>query len=306
MALNYAEKWQEGLLDIIIQGTLCSPFVTTNVRWLDAKTFHFTQMSTAGFKNHSRNGGWNRGDYTQTDVPFTVQHDRDVEFLVDKADVDETNSTASIQNITSVFTKTQQVPETDATFFSKVAAIAKANSLNSATALSAYTVDNVYSKIKAAFGSPKMRRYKQMGGLICYVRSEIMDMLERSKELQKKIELTAVSSGGMSIETRITEVDGVTIMEVIDLDRFYDAFNFASADGGFVPVEGTSKQINILVATPMTAMLVPKIQSIYYFNPGEHTQGDGYLYQNRAMWDTFVMPNGKDGKVDSVFVDVEA
>ena len=43
--LNYAEQWSPELLDILIQGTLTSPFVTSNVRWLDAKTFHFTQMS---------------------------------------------------------------------------------------------------------------------------------------------------------------------------------------------------------------------------------------------------------------------
>ena len=96
--LNYAEQWSPELLAILIQGTLTSPFVTTNVRWLDAKTFHFTQMSVSGYKNHKRTGGWNTGEYNQKDVPYTVTHDRDVQFMVDKADVDETNQTASIQN----------------------------------------------------------------------------------------------------------------------------------------------------------------------------------------------------------------
>ena len=54
MALNYAEQWSPELLEILMQGTLTSPFVTSNVRWLDAKTFHFTQMSTSGYKNHNR------------------------------------------------------------------------------------------------------------------------------------------------------------------------------------------------------------------------------------------------------------
>lgn len=54
MALNYAEQWSSELLEILMQGTLTSPFVTSNVRWLDAKTFHFTQMSTSGYKNHNR------------------------------------------------------------------------------------------------------------------------------------------------------------------------------------------------------------------------------------------------------------
>ena len=123
--LNYAQVWEPELLEILMQGTLTSPFVTSNVKWLDAKTFHFTQMSVSGYKNHKRSGGWNSGTFNQKDVPFTLTHDRDVEFLVDKADVDETNATASIQNISRTFEQTQVVPEMDALFFSKVAKAAQ-------------------------------------------------------------------------------------------------------------------------------------------------------------------------------------
>lgn len=118
MALNYAQQWSPELLEILIQGTITSPFITSNVKWVGARTFHFTQTSTSGFKNHNRNGGWNKGSFAQKDVPYTVEHDRDISFLVDKADVDETNATASIQNISRVFEQTQVAPETDALFFS--------------------------------------------------------------------------------------------------------------------------------------------------------------------------------------------
>ena len=69
---NYAEQFSPDLLEILVQGTLTSPFITSNVKWVGARTFHFTQMSTSGFKNHNRNGGWNKGKYVQTDVPFTL------------------------------------------------------------------------------------------------------------------------------------------------------------------------------------------------------------------------------------------
>lgn len=52
--LNYAQQWAPELLQILTQGALTSPFIIPNVRWLDAKTFHFTQMSTTGYKNHKR------------------------------------------------------------------------------------------------------------------------------------------------------------------------------------------------------------------------------------------------------------
>lgn len=175
MALNYAEQWSPELLEILMQGTLTSPFVTSNVRWLDAKTFHFTQMSTSGYKNHSREGGWNKGTYTQTDVPYTLTHDRDVEFMVDKADVDETNATASIQNISRIFEQTWVVPETDALFFSKVAQAAqKTEGYHGSTAASAYTKAKVFGMLKDILAKGKLRRYKANGTLIMYVTSSYL------------------------------------------------------------------------------------------------------------------------------------
>lgn len=319
MALNYAEQWSPELLEILMQGTLTSPFVTENVRWLDAKTFHFTQMSTSGYKNHSRNGGWNTGKYVQTDVPFTLTHDRDVEFLVDKADVDETNQTASIQNISRVFEQTQVVPETDALFFSKIAQKAQATTgYHSSTAATQYTKAKVFGMLKDILTKGKLRRYKANGSLIMYVTSAIMDALEQSTEFTRKIEMTQIAEGGLGIETRVTDIDGVPIMEVIDDERFYDAFDWEPEDGGFAPVAHVdadaendveavtgSHKINVLVACGQTCKIVPKISSIYYFAPGAHTKGDGYLYQNRSLSDVFVFPNGRDGKIDSIYVDVD-
>lgn len=302
--INHAEVWQPELLEIMNQNALCSPFITTNVRWLDAKTFHFTSMSTSGFKSHDRNGGWNRGTFKQIDHPYTVTHDRDIEFLVDKADVDESNATASIQNIAHTFTETQSAPEKDALFFSKTAAKAKELAgYHSETPVSAWTPANVFSKLKTILASGKLRRYKNKG-LIMYVDSFIMDLLERSDEFTRNISVTQVTDGGTGIETRVTDIDGVTLMEVIDNETFYDAFDFEGDEGGFVPAVGAHK-INVLVATPMTTKVVPKISSIYHFAPGAHTQGDGYLYQERELSDVFTFPNGKDGKIDSIFVDID-
>jgi hypothetical protein len=297
--------WSPEILEILIQGSLTSPFVTSNVKWLNAKSFHFTQQSTSGYKNHKRSGGWNAGTYAQDDVVFTCDHDRDVEFLVDKADVDETNSTASAQNISKTFETTQVVPEVDALFFSKIAQTAQATEgYSSKTATSSWTKENVYSKLKTILASGKLRRYRARGSLITYVSSQIMDLLEQSTEFTRKIELTQIAEGGIGIETRVTELDGVPLMEVIDDERFYDNFNWEPDEGGFEPATGAHK-INVLVACGETCKIVPKLESVYFFEPGSHTKGDGYLYQNRSLSGVFVFPNGKDKKIDSVFVDVD-
>ena len=167
--------------------------------------------------------------------------------------------------------------------------------------------------LKDILAKGKLRRYKANGSLIMYVSSAIMDALEQSTEFTRKIEMTQIAEGGMGIETRVTDIDGVPIMEVVDDERFYDAFDWEPENGGFAPqkkvAEGTpvtgAHKINVLVACGQTCKIVPKISSIYYFDPGAHTEGDGYLYQNRSLSDVFVFPNGRDGKVDSVYVDVD-
>lgn len=296
--INYAEKYSSQILESIQQGALTTPFITSNVEWMDAKTFHFTQINTSGYKDHSRNGGWNRGTVTQKDKSFTVEHDRDVEFLVDAADIDESAQTASIENVTNSFVNDNQIPEIDAYAFSKIAAEAATAELVEEADLSTWTAENVCSKLVNLLGKGNLKLYRQRGTLIGYVRSEIMDLIANSKELSKSVEIVNLA-GPMSIETRVARINGVPLIEVIATERFYDSFEF---EEGFAPTSSTSKAINVLFAAADMVHTVPKISSIYYFPRGSHTQGDGDLYQNRSLWDTFVFPNGLTGKVDSVFV----
>lgn len=356
MALNYAEIWSPELLPIKIQEALTSPFLVPNVKWLGAKSFHFTQMSVSGYKNHSRAGGFNAGTFTQADNEYKVEFSRDIKFLIDKADVDETNATASIQNIARVFQTTQATPEMDAYFFSKVAQKALTiEDLNSSTAVATFEASNVLTRLKGMIA--KVKKYRR--SLIVYVASHIMDKLELSTQLQRKIEMTQIADGGIGIETRYTMIDGVPIFEVIDEDRFYDKFNFNPTDGGFEPIakiaivytktedvalatgkvyytrsgsEGAyvytkvatpdvaniatyyevttqpvtgSKKINVLIASTETTLTVPKISSIYFWEPGAHVEGDGWLFAQREDYDTFVFPNGKNNVIDSIYVDVD-
>lgn len=297
--INHAEKYERELIATYIDESYVPQFVATNTNWLDAKNFHFTNLIVGGYGNHALTGGWNRKEVVETDKVFTVKQDRDVEFFLDKREVDESNQTATIQNVSSKFEQTQATPEKDAYFFSKVASEAVTAGLSSSTAIADYTKANVLTKIKELIG--KVKRYRNKG-LTVYVRTEIMDLLSASEELSHSIDVASLSANdGKAIQTRITVIDGTPIVEVIDDDRFYSAFNFTD---GYAPAVGAYK-INMLVATPLTTKMVPKIASIYFFAPGQHTEGDGYLYQNRAHYDTFVFPNGKDGKIDSIYVDLD-
>ena len=300
--LNYAEKYTGKILEIINEGLLTAPFLTTNVEWTGAKTFHFTQQSVSGYKNHSRTGRWNKGTITETDKSFTVAHDRDISFLVDKADVDETARTAAIENVTNTFVQTQQIPEMDCYAFSKIAqeAAAAANGLVGANALTDFSKDNIYSKLVTMMGKAKLKLYRQRGSLVGYVRSEIMDLLAISTEMKLNVQVDTIVEGGRAIETRVVKINGVPLFEVVDTDRFYDLFDYTEG----AVADTNANPINILFASVETVKTVPKISSIYYFSAGSHTEGDGDLYQNRSLMDTFVFPNGLDGKIDSVYVNM--
>lgn len=298
---NYAEQYQRELIDVIIGGAYTANFITDNVKWIDAKSFHFTTLRTSGFKNHVRDGVWNKGNITQNDVPYTVMHDRDIEFFIDKADVMETNKTATVQNISNNFIMTNQTPEVDAVFFSKVSKVAIDSNNSSSTNITDYTTTTVVAKLKELFRKNGLSRYKARGALVAFVRPEIMDALELAKDFVRNIDVSTVSDKEKGIETRVTYLDGVNIIEVIDIERFYTEFDYTE---GFTPTV-IAKKINVLLCSPLTAVTVPKISSIYFFEPGEHSRSDGYLYQNRSMWDTFVFPNALNDKYDSVYADIE-
>ena len=298
--INYAEKWQPQILEILNQNTITSPFIADadSVEWTGAKTLHFTQAATSGFKAHSRDGGWNKGNVTQSDVDYTIAHDRDISFLVDRIDVDESNGTASIDNVSKVFTATQEAPEVDARFFEQVYNVANTNTLTEELDVSTLTKDNVLSTIKNFMLKGKLRRYIARGSLIAYVTSEIMNMLELSTESKLKVELTTIADGGVGIETRVTNIDGVYLFEVIDDERFYSKFDYTD---GF-EAASDAKALAIVFASTDVVKTVPKTNAIYIKKAGEHTEGDGDWYANRSMWDTFVFPNGKDGKIEGIYV----
>ena len=299
--MNYAEQWSDELLQIIDDGAYSSPFLTPaeRVKWTGAKTFHFTRMDVSGFKNHSRDGGYNRGSVIEEDKDFTLEHDRDVEFFVDAADIDETKQTANIQNVSRVFTQKHSAPETDARFFERVAKAAIADGFYET--MTGFTAANTYSRLVKMFQRKELKKYRAMGGLIAYVSGEIMDYLESSTEITKTLDIKTQSiNEKQGIETRIATINGVTIIEVVDDTRFNTSFDYSD---GFV---GNGSKINVLIAHPSMVKTVNKISSIKFWANGTHTEGDGDLYQRREYWDTFVFPNGLDGKCDAVYVNIES
>ena len=282
MSINYVTKREKEFDQKLMQGALTNILETPRVNWLGAKSFEIPTVSVSGYKAHTRSKGYNAGTVSNDKEVYMLNFDRDIEFFVDIADVDETNQELSMANITGTFITEHATPELDAYRFSKLATTAITDTHFKAE--DDYSETNVYSRLKAAI--LPIRKYGA-GNIVIYVSSEIMDFLERSKDFTRSIATTSPQG----IDTRVTSLDGVQIVEVWDDARFKTQFEFTD---GFVKASG-GKDINFLIVAKPAVIAKAKFNSIYLFAPGQHTEGDGYLYQNRMYHDLFVLKNKKDG-----------
>lgn len=281
MTINYIKK-DGGLFDQKInQGLLTSILGVPEVNLVNGgKSFTLTTISTSGLQAHSRSKGFNSGTYSNDKEVYTMGQDRDVEFYVDAQDVDETNQDLAVSNISKVFIEEQVQPEIDAYRFSKMAT--DAGHVKEET----LTVDNVYTQLKAAL--LPIRKYGAQN-IIGFVSSEVMDFLERSKEFTRSI--TNQNVGTTALESRVTSIDGVQLVEVWDDTRFKTEYDFSD---GYKPKD-TAKDINFILVAKQAVIPVVKENAIYLFAPGQHTEGDGYLYQNRLYHDLFIKKQKEDG-----------
>src|SRR5699024_608284 len=165
--------------------------------------------------------------------------------------------------ISSVFITEHVQPELDSYRFSKMATsfdnidtsdtegnlLAKTHKVEE-------TLDatNAYSQLKTGIG--KVRKYGTQN-LVGYVSSEVMDSLERSKEYTRNI--TNQNVGTTALESRITSIDGVQLIEVYEPNRFMTKYDFKD---GAKPTED-AKAINFLIVAKPSIISIVKENAVF-------------------------------------------
>lgn len=298
---NYVTKDGNLLDQKITAGLFTGALGTPEVDLVNGgRSFTLKTISTSGLQPHTRGKGFNSGTVTDEKTIYTMGQDRDVEFYLDRQEVDETNQELAMANISNVFITEQVQPELDSYRFSKMATsfdnidtsdtegnlLAKTHKVEE-------TLDatNVYSQLKTGIG--KIRKYGTQN-LLGYVSSEVMDSLERSKEFTRNI--TNQNVGTTALESRITSIDGVQLIEVYEPNRFMTKYDFKD---GAKPTED-AKAINFLIVAKPAVISIVKENAVFLFAPGQHTEGDGYLYQNRLYHDLFIKKHKRDGIYSSI------
>lgn len=265
---------------------------TEKVKFINANTVKLPFIELAGYKDHSRNGGFNRQAAKNDFQTFVLRFDRDVEFFVDSMDVDETNLALASANITNEFEEQQAIPETDCYRISKLYADAKEHSaVIDNTVLNADNILTVIDNVMKTMTEDNV----PLEGRILYVTPTVDQYLKDAKELQRYLNVNGSNDG--KVKRTIVDLDGLKIKQIIS-SRMKTIYDFS--DGCKPGV--SAKQINFILFHPKSILACDKHKYIKLWPEGTHTQGDGFLYQNRKYGDLFLIPNRKEG----VYINAES
>lgn len=290
MPYNYVDSFQTVLQQKYAQELTSAALTTQNAMWMGAKTIKLPRMDVAGYKDHSRAGGWNRQAISNDFELKVLQHDRDVEFFVDAMDVDETNQILSAANVTNVFETEQAIPELDKYRYSKLyTEMLGYGGKADTTALTVSNVLHVYDDLMEKMDEASVPQ----SGRILYATPTVHKLLKQADEMTRFIN---VQSNNGTVDRVVRKLDDVTLVKVPS-DRLKTMYDFT--DGAEVGVG--AKQINMILVHPSAILAPVKHSAIYLWEPGSHTHGDGWLYQNRRYTDLFVI----ERKVAGVQMNVE-
>ena len=277
-SVNYATLFATDLAQKYSRELLTSGLTTEGVNFFGGNTVKLPFLSLRGYKNHSRDGGFNRQAVTNNNLTKVLAHDRDVEFFVDAMDVDETNQVLACVNLTNVFETEHAIPETDAYRLSKIHQDFTANGgVVDARQLTRENVLTIFDEYMQAMDEEEVPQE----GRILYVTPAVNKLLSQSNELSR---IMSVIDADGDVKRGIRMLDEVQVV-VVPQSRMRSAYDFSD---GFVPVANAA-QIHMLLVHPSSVVAVNKHSYIKMWAPGTHTNGDGYLYQNRQYGDLFVI-----------------
>lgn len=284
-AINYATQFTQEIMNKYQRELCTSGLMTRNVTFLNANTIKIPYVSMGGYKTHSRNGGFNRQSVNKQDMTKTLAFDRDVEFLVDTMDVDESNQVVSAANITNAFLEQQAIPETDAYNLSKL--YADFTALTGVSDTTALTAANILTKFDAYMQQMDDAEVPQEGRIM-YITPAVNTVLKSAAGITRNI--TSGNGGDNAINRAIRALDNVDI-QVVPAVRMKTVYDFSD---GWTP--GVSAvQMNMILLHPMSVIYCDKHSYIRLWPEGTHTEGDGWLYQNRKYSDLFVIDTRYQG-----------
>lgn len=288
--IAYASKFENVLRELYGQLLTSNALFESNpdIQIINTKDIKIPELTVSGYKDHTRAGAYNTGDIASSYTTKTLDHDRDVEFILDPMDVDETNLVVSIANIQKRFENTRAISELDCYTYSKL--FAEAVRVNATVKTAALTAANVLSDFDDNLvtmedaGVPLDR-------VILYCTPAYKKLLKNAEGIQRTLEV----NGGGNVDRRVHTLDDIKEIKSVPSARFKTLYNFTN---GCV-ADANAKQINYMLVDPEAQVSRVKYAYINVFEPGTDSRtADNYIYQNRRYNGTFAIDQLlKDGVI---------
>lgn len=280
--LQYATQFDNRIRDLYGHELISNALFNSNqdIQIVNAKDLKIPRLTVSGYKDHTRGGNYNSGNYSNDYETKQLDHDRDIEFIVDPMDVDETNTVVSIANIQARFERKQAIPELDSYTFSKLYSEAvRVGATIKTTAITAANVLSDFDDNCEAFEDAGV----PLGRCILYCTAAYKKALKNAEGIQRTLE---VSGGVKGIDRRIHTMDDLGEIKVVPLERFKTAYDFTEG----YRADATGKQINYILVDPEAQVSRVKYAYINTYTPGHDSRtADNYLYQNRRYNGTFAL-----------------
>lgn len=290
--INYATRFERDLKQKYKRESLTADLTTEKITFVNAKTVKIPYLELGGFKDHTRNGGFNRQNVKNDYMTKTLSHDRDVEFFVDTEDVDESNLAVAAANLTNTFEEEHAIPEEDCYRISKL--YSDYTGLGKTADTTELTVKNILSKYDDYMEAMDEAEVPEEGRIL-YATPAVEKLLKNAEDVKRVFSLNAGNGNGFMRAVR--SLDDVKIKK-LPSSRMKTAYNFTD---GCVP-GASAEQLNMILVHPKSVLACDKHSYIKLWAPGTHTQGDGFLFQLRKYWDLFVV----DTRVDGIMINKTA
>lgn len=281
--VNYATQFEKEIMQKYSRELLTADLTTQNVTFVGANKIKIPFVSVTGYKDHSRNGGFNRGTVQNQFMEKTLSFDRDIEFFVDAMDVDETNQALSAANITNTFITEQDVPETDCYRLSKLHTDFTA--LGGTVTQDDVTAATILDKFDTLMEEMDEDEVPEEGRIL-YLTPHIYKMLKQAEKITRSLDVTRQAS----IDRHVRNLDEVKMVR-IPSSRMKTVYDFTEG----VKPGAAAKQMNMILVHPKSVIASQKHSYIKLWPEGTHTNGDGWLYQNRKYGDLFLIDNRVQG-----------
>ena len=290
--LQYSQQFQT-VLDAQMLASATSAFMEANagqVKYDGGDTVHIPEISMQGLAKYDRDEGFNQGSVTLKFNPYKMTQDRGRTFQLDSMDVNETNFVATAGTVMGEFQRTQVIPEIDSYRYSKIAALATAESkvttgFTPAVATILEKLEAEITEIQDVVGEDE--------GLIVVMSTKLRTILNNADKFNRYLNVAEFKNG--SINTTVKSFNDIPILGVPSA-RMKTAYVFndgktANQQAGGFKADTGAKDINWIIMPQRAPIAVSKTDKVRVFTPDVNQKADAWKIDYRKYHDLWIPKN---------------